>query len=36
MTKRVLEIRAGEGGIDSKLFVAELAKAYLSLAHREG
>lgn len=35
MTKRTLEIRAGEGGIDSKQFVAELATAYLALATRE-
>lgn len=32
MSKRLLEIRAAEGGIDARLFVAELAKAYLSLA----
>ena len=34
--KRKIEIRAGEGGLDAASFVAELAKAYLSLAHREG
>lgn len=27
--KRIVEIRAGEGGDDAKLFVAELALAYL-------
>lgn len=26
--KRIIEIRAGEGGDDAKLFVAELALAY--------
>ena len=36
MTKRILELRAGEGGLDSCQFVAELAKAYLSLATRLG
>lgn len=34
--KRVLEIRAAEGGLDAKLFVAELAEAYLKLASRWG
>jgi protein subunit release factor A len=29
---RVLEIRAGEGGGDARLFVADLATAYLRLA----
>lgn len=33
--KMTLEIRAGEGGTDSRLFVAELAIAYLRLADRE-
>jgi protein subunit release factor A len=36
MSKRMIEIRAGEGGIDSQQFVAELGKAYLAMAHREG
>lgn len=36
MSTRTLEVRAAEGGIDSKQFVAELATAYLALAHREG
>lgn len=34
--KRVIEIRAAEGGDDSKLFVMDLAKAYLNLAMRVG
>lgn len=29
MEKRIIEIRAAEGGDDSKLFVADLAQAYL-------
>jgi len=32
MTKRTIEIRAGEGGEDARIFVAELAIAYLKLA----
>jgi protein subunit release factor A len=34
--KRVLEIRSGEGGLDAKLFVADLAEAYHKLAIRKG
>lgn len=34
--KQTIELRAGEGGIDAQLFVAELAKAYLMLATRQG
>jgi protein subunit release factor A len=34
--KRVIEIRAAEGGTDSKLFVKDLAKAYIKLAGRLG
>lgn len=34
--KRIIELRAAEGGLDSRLFVAELAKAYLRLATRKG
>ena len=34
MSKRTIEIRAGEGGEDARLFVAELAAAYLKLAAR--
>jgi len=34
--KRILEIRAAEGGCDARLFVAELAQAYLKLADRKG
>lgn len=29
---RLIEIRAGEGGADARIFVAELACAYLRLA----
>ena len=34
--KRILEIRAAEGGEDARLFAAELAQAYSRLATREG
>ena len=34
--KRVIEIRAAEGGEDSKLFVKDLAQAYIRLASRRG
>jgi len=34
--KRQLEIRAAEGGEDSKLFVNDLARAYQRLAQRVG
>ena len=27
--KRIMEIRGAEGGMDSKLFAADLAKAYI-------
>ena len=30
--RRIIEIRAGEGGEDARLFVADLAIAYLRLA----
>ena len=33
---RTLEIRAAEGGEDARLFVAELAQAYLKLSTRKG
>lgn len=33
---RILEIRAGEGGTDARLFVAQLAEAYLRLSTRKG
>lgn len=36
VSKRTVEIRAGEGGEDARLFVAELAQAYIRLAHRKG
>lgn len=32
--KSTIEIRAGEGGDDAKLFAVELAKAYLRLADK--
>lgn len=34
--KRVIEIRAAEGGEDSKLFVKDLAQAYTRLASKLG
>lgn len=34
--KRIIEIRAAEGGEDARLFVADLALAYIRLAGREG
>jgi len=34
--KRVIEIRAAEGGDDSKLFVKDLAQAYRKFAERKG
>lgn len=34
--KRVMEIRAAEGGDDSKLFVKDLAQAYIKMFQREG
>lgn len=33
--KRIVEIRAGEGGDDSRLFVGEMVTAYLKLATRK-
>jgi protein subunit release factor A len=33
---KILEIRAAEGGDDSKLFVSDLAEAYIKLANRFG
>ena len=36
MSKRTIEIRAGEGGEDARLFVAELAACYLKLAAQHG
>ena len=32
--KRVIEIRAAEGGLDSKLFVKDLASAYVRMFAR--
>jgi protein subunit release factor A len=34
--KRVIEIRAAEGGDDSKLFVKDLAQAYKKFSERKG
>jgi protein subunit release factor A len=34
--ERVIEIRAAEGGDDSKLFVKDLAQAYTRLVQRRG
>lgn len=34
--KRVIEVRAAEGGEDSKLFVKDLAQAYKKFAERKG
>lgn len=34
--KRVIEIRAAEGGEDSKLFVKDLANAYVRMSARAG
>lgn len=34
--KRVIEIRAAEGGDDSKLFVGDLANAYKKFSSRVG
>lgn len=34
--KRVIEIRAAEGGEDSKLFVKDMAQAYIKFAQSKG
>lgn len=34
--KRTIEIRAAEGGEDSKLFVKDLAQAYQKMGQRVG
>jgi protein subunit release factor A len=34
--KRILELRAAEGGLDAKLFVADMAETYIKLATRKG
>ena len=36
LMKRVIEIRAAEGGEDSKLFVKDMAQAYFKFADRKG
>lgn len=34
--KKIIEIRAAEGGDDSKLFVKDLANAYIKMFSRMG
>ena len=34
--KRVIEIRSAEGGEDSKLFVKDMAQAYIKFAQSKG
>jgi len=34
--KRVIEVRAAEGGEDSKLFVKDMVQAYIKLAAKLG
>ena len=34
--KRIIEIRAAEGGNDSKLFVKDLAQSYIRMALKHG
>ena len=34
--KKMIEIRAAEGGEDSKLFVRDLAQAYIKFAQSKG
>lgn len=34
--KRIIEIRAAEGGLDSALFARDLAQAYLRMCQRLG
>lgn len=34
--KRIIEIRAAEGGDDSKMFVRELTKSYITMARHLG
>jgi protein subunit release factor A len=34
--KRIIEIRSAEGGEDSKLFVKDLAQAYIKMGQRLG
>lgn len=33
---KIIEIRAGEGGEDARIFVGQLATAYLRLANKLG
>lgn len=34
--KRIIEIKAGEGGMDARLFARDLAAAYIKFANRVG
>ena len=34
--KRIIEIRSAEGGADSKLFVKDLAQAYIKFSQKVG
>lgn len=34
--KRIIEVRAAEGGEDSKLFVKDMAQSYIRMAQRLG
>jgi len=34
MSALILEIRAGEGGMDSKLFIRDMAKMYTAYANK--
>lgn len=36
ISKRTIEVRAAEGGADARMFVSDLAKAYLKLAQSYG
>ena len=36
MERILLELRPGEGGTDSKLFIKDMAKMYTSYARKEG
>jgi protein subunit release factor A len=36
MDKIILEIRSGEGGADSKLFIKDMCKMYTAYAKKEG
>lgn len=36
IVRKIIEIRAAEGGEDSKLFVKDMAQAYIKFAQRVG